>query len=106
MKHGLIALIDENMLVVILAPRGPLYEKGHQQCHGGQGPGRKYHRGGGGMEQGVLGNDRRYHPGSQGTPGGDGDCSLYSHAAPGLSYCRFTGVQRRSTQEPGQKRKG
>ena len=38
MKHGPIALIDENVPVIVLAPNDNLFEKTLSQCRGGHGP--------------------------------------------------------------------
>ncbi len=66
MKHGPIALIDENMPVVVLAPKEPSYEKilsnvEEVRARGGQGH-RRGHRGG--HPRGQPGHD-----GAGGAPG-------------------------------------
>ena len=43
MKHGPIALIDDLVPVIVLAPSGPLYEKDRQQHAGGPRPRRQDH---------------------------------------------------------------
>ena len=62
MKHGPIALIDENMPVVVLASRSPVLEKDAGQYRRGGGPGRPAHRPhrGGQLPGAGTGGERHY----------------------------------------------
>ena len=97
LKHGPIALIDENMPVVVIAPLRPGVREDRLQHAGSGGPRRQHHpddgcQGGGGSDRRVAGDDRAARHGRD--LHADGLCR--SGAAPGLSYRRGHGHRRRS----------
>ena len=110
MKHGPIALIDENMPVVALVPRGPVFEKMMANLQGSEDPrcvGHRHHRRGPrGAHQGARPGAglRRAHTARSSAPhaGRDGG----PVAAPRLSHCCPERLRRRPAAQPRQERHG
>ncbi len=101
LKHGPIALIDENMPVVVIAPYRPGVREDRLQHAGSRGPRRQHHsddrrQGRGGSHHRVAGDDRAARHGRD--LYADGLCR--PGAVAGLSYRRDHGHRRRPAAQP------